>query len=61
MFSGNDTTRSTNDLDASKDRAPTRVRPLNSNTSVVNSLVTSITAASSFPSASMLNAITMGL
>ncbi len=46
---------------ASNARAPTRVRPLNSGTSVVNSRVTSITAASSLPSASMLNAITIGL
>jgi hypothetical protein len=57
---GNDTARSTNDRLASKARAPTRVRPLNSGTSVVKSRVTSITAESSFPSASMLKAMTIG-
>src|SRR5690349_1246926 len=48
MFSGNETARSTNDRVASKARAPTRVRPLNSGTSVVKSLVTSIAAALPF-------------
>jgi len=61
MFSGNDTARSTNDRVASKVRAPIRVRPLNSGTSLVNSRVTSITGASSLPTASMLKAATMGL
>ena len=38
-------------------RERTRARPLNSGTSVVKARVTSITGASSLPSASMLNAI----
>ena len=41
-------------------RARTRVRPLNSGTSLVKRRVTSITGASSLPSASMLNDITIG-
>ena len=59
MLSGNDTARSTNEREASKVRERTRARPLNSGTSVVNMRVTSITGASSLPSASMLNAIRM--
>ena len=57
MFSGNETARSTNERDVSKVRARTRVRPLNSGTSVVNRRVTSITGASSLPIASMLKAM----
>src|SRR5262245_47354390 len=61
MLVGNDTMRSTNDRVASKARARNRDLALNSLTSVVKSRVTSMTGASSLPSASIQNDMIIGL
>ena len=57
MFSGNDTTSSTNDRSRANPRACRRDRALNSGTSVLNSDVTSMTGAPASDSASMSNAL----